>query len=320
MDWAPSKKFLIFAGVVIVVVAVIAVVRLTSNKRVSPLEAPALISQETLASLSTDEDGDGDGLKNWEELLRNTDPANHETDGDGTDDGTEVQTRRDPTLPGPDDALPEPRASTTTGPTTQTGVFSRSIMSQYLDLVGQGVPITEDVTAQIYENAPRIEVGPPIDPYSLDEVKSAGTTSELIVRRWGNEIQNILERNAPKTENELMIILRSFDNQDPAELEQLLKIADAYDKDAEEMMELNLIPLGGEQIHLDIVNSFLFVAKDLRGLSMLYSDPVIAKQSLESYWVTSEILVASFKNLGEYLSTNTIFTPDDSGYLLVNSL
>lgn len=50
-------------------------------------------------------DTDGDGLLDWEEGLRKTDPNNPDTDGDGTNDGDEVLLRRDPTIPGPDDSV-----------------------------------------------------------------------------------------------------------------------------------------------------------------------------------------------------------------------
>ncbi|MDP3997320.1 MAG: hypothetical protein Q8P73_02365 [bacterium] len=52
-------------------------------------------------------DDDNDGLSNADEVLWGTDPSNPDTDGDGFYDGEEVAANHNPTIAGPDDALPE---------------------------------------------------------------------------------------------------------------------------------------------------------------------------------------------------------------------
>lgn len=52
-------------------------------------------------------DDDGDGLSNADERVWGTNATNPDTDGDGFKDGAEVQARHNPTIPGPNDALPE---------------------------------------------------------------------------------------------------------------------------------------------------------------------------------------------------------------------
>jgi hypothetical protein len=52
------------------------------------------------------EDSDGDGLPDALEALWGTDPNNPDSDGDGFPDGQEVEARHNPTIPGPNDALP----------------------------------------------------------------------------------------------------------------------------------------------------------------------------------------------------------------------
>lgn len=52
-------------------------------------------------------DSDRDGLKDWEEMLRGTNPQNPDSDGDGTSDGEEVAKGRNPLLAGPNDFIKE---------------------------------------------------------------------------------------------------------------------------------------------------------------------------------------------------------------------
>lgn len=55
-------------------------------------------------------DTDGDGLKDWEEVIINTDPKNPDTDSDGTPDGKEVDQGRSPVKAGPHDKVSAPLA------------------------------------------------------------------------------------------------------------------------------------------------------------------------------------------------------------------
>ncbi|GEM_PF-6300824 len=61
-----------------------------------PNEDPLSIAQK---------DTDGDGLKDWEEVIIGTDPKNPDTDGDGIPDGEEVNQSRSPVKTGPHDTV-----------------------------------------------------------------------------------------------------------------------------------------------------------------------------------------------------------------------
>ena len=70
----------------------------------STFDAPATYTG-SLADMKVDTDGDG--LTNWEEFQRQTDPTNPDTDGDGRSDGDEFNQGFDPTSPTPPNATPD---------------------------------------------------------------------------------------------------------------------------------------------------------------------------------------------------------------------
>lgn len=72
------------------------------TKSASPSPNNVAAASSALVSAS---DRDNDGLKDWEEEIYQSDPANPDTDGDGTLDGDEVAANRDPLVRGPNDKI-----------------------------------------------------------------------------------------------------------------------------------------------------------------------------------------------------------------------
>lgn len=79
------------------------------NSNVTDLAEEAANQLEESGPAITDPTGDADddGLSNSDERIWGTNPDNPDTDGDGFLDGEEVQSNHNPTIPGPDDTLPE---------------------------------------------------------------------------------------------------------------------------------------------------------------------------------------------------------------------
>jgi len=105
----PSRRALIVLVSTVLVVSFVMVWTLVSRAQgggaqeeaaVGPLAA---ISVSRDPSLARQEDSDQDGLFDWEESLRGSDPKNADSDGDGTEDGDEVAQSRDPLTAGPND-------------------------------------------------------------------------------------------------------------------------------------------------------------------------------------------------------------------------
>jgi hypothetical protein len=125
--------------------------RRESENPSNPSQPVEIKRDPSLASL---EDSDNDALLDWEEALRGTDPENPDTDGDGTQDGAEVASGRDPKVAGPDDSIEtvaatldaklsaEYAASRNKG--TLTDQFAQSFAEQYVSLKADGGFTRED--------------------------------------------------------------------------------------------------------------------------------------------------------------------------------
>ena len=93
-------------------------------------------------------DDDGDGLLNADEVLWGTDQQNPDSDGDGASDGDEVAAGRNPTIPGPNDALPSGFSpGQDLQPLTLTAPVTDQFFADNLNLAGDQRNLT-----QAYEN------------------------------------------------------------------------------------------------------------------------------------------------------------------------
>jgi hypothetical protein len=88
---------------------IVGIIAQKNEQAVNPLPGiPKKIASSDAKNTESLKDSDGDGLKDWEEIIYGTDPQNPDTDGDGTSDGEEIAGNRDPLKKGPKDILPMP--------------------------------------------------------------------------------------------------------------------------------------------------------------------------------------------------------------------
>jgi hypothetical protein len=137
-------------------------------------------SSHRIVSSVISEDTDGDGLKDWEEVLRKTDPQNPDTDGDGTNDGEEVDANRNPLAPGPNDDASN--SATATGidaqsldDLSQTDKLAFQLFEGYINLKkGRylGTPIEQNfITGLVEQNNPGISY----TPYTMADISVSQT-------------------------------------------------------------------------------------------------------------------------------------------------
>lgn len=320
-DMRNQKTLIALSVAVVAILIALAIQTIDTTDAPGDLRAPGtLTTQPNTPRTVTEEDTDGDGLKDWEEVLWKTDPENADTDGDGTEDGQEVADRRDPTLPGPDDQLAiaeETDTGTASEEQTRTEEFATTFFSAYVEAQAQGYDLSGESLDLLTESGFANYEQPTL--YTSMDIRVSNDASETAVHTYGNAVGDILLRNAPGTSNELIILLEATEQEDGERLQDLLITAGAYEANARDLLAVPA-PQGATQNHLRLINGFAAVAHDLRAIAKLYSDSLVAAQGLQSYFETSEVLIGAIDTLQAYLESHTSFSQNEGGWEIVNNL
>lgn len=148
-------------------------------------------------------DDDGDGLSNSDERVWGTSASNADTDGDGFKDGAEVQSRHNPTIPGPNDALPEgfePGKNLT----PLTGSGSQVPVDQFFE---QGVDL--DLESKNYTNEYRARFS---EDQRTQESLSAYVHEQAIVTKLPTPLARAVQVEAADTRTLLATYLNTAGN------------------------------------------------------------------------------------------------------------
>ncbi|MEX0917384.1 MAG: hypothetical protein WDZ90_02595 [Candidatus Paceibacterota bacterium] len=277
----------------------------------------------TLAQDAANRDSDNDGLLDWEEELWGTHKNNPDTDGDGTNDGDEVDRGRDPTIPGPNDSLenktaPSQLQNSGSGDEnlTDTDRFSREFFENYFNLRQSGILSSEQGQSLLLSQAIRGigQVSP--KTYTSNDLKISNDSSKGALRAYGNALGDIISSNSIENENEAVILLRALENEDESELQKLDEIKEVYEGMAQDML---LISVPGEvaSLHLNLLNNFLQLEFDIEAMKNVYTDPIRVLTVIQNYRDHVKHLGEALLSYGSFFkSKNITFGESESGSIL----
>ncbi len=274
-------------------------------------------------------DSDGDGLKDWEEILWKTSPTNTDSDNDTTSDGEEVAGGRDPLKAGPNDFISigtstENGTHPTSGKAkTTTEAFARDFFGKYIALVKtDGKSVSEDDQIAIIDellSKKYITLEPTVYPESA--IKTSTDNSKTALRKYGNAIGAIFIKNSPKVvENELTIFETALDLKNAGEngdmeIQKLDEIIASYQKNVRDINSL-VAPSGTKELQLALLNSLSGVLTAIESLRASYDDPILGLPTLSLYQTEVVHLGESMLQLYGYFTRNNItFTQEEGGYI-----
>lgn len=150
-------------------------------------------------------DPDADGLSNADEALWGTNPSNADTDSDGYKDGEEIAASHNPTIPSPNDKLPEgfqPGQNVT--PLTSSAPAAQgfeSLFSDSVDVTGGNKNLSQEYARSVPDNNKT--------PVTLNQFIEAQTITTVLPKV--NDSAIIPDQNSPIALNYYMAVAGNLD-------------------------------------------------------------------------------------------------------------
>jgi len=270
-------------------------------------------SEQFVTKISTDPDldSDNDGLKDWEEVLWQTDPHNADTDGDGTNDGEEVRQERDPSIKGPADSTHSADKSNT------TDKIAEDLVNTYLQdknniSTDKSAVLANELLKNTY-NRTKITV------YTEKDLTLTSNSIESY-KKYGNDLaQAFAGFNTPEN-SELVIFAKALQNSDVSELSKLDPVIKSYKEFLSSMISVPT-PKDASTLHLNMVNSLNQVIKGTEGMRLLFTDPAIALSAISTFKTDLDNFARNLLlSIQDIKDKGVVYSTDESGYGLLNIL
>lgn len=288
--YLPSKRFSVFVFSILVAGGIIggAVIVGRGKPLSSALDVFSTLSVGSGSSVGQG-DRDQDGLKDWEESVRGTDPDKSDTDGDGTSDGDEIKLLRDPKKPGPDDSLVNAADQkfilellAQASSTNLTDDLSQTIFARYVEARGKGASGDLQAQAAVVEEAiTNAEVSYRGDPYTMEEL-TVVADSPAATRTFANgSMRAILNHPDASFMLAMQAFNRGMEGRGGAEKE-LRAIGYEYRLVAAEMAAVP-VPQPYAKNYMLAINSFEIAGGAFDDMAHIGDDPIRAVVGLQNY-------------------------------------
>lgn len=304
-----QKRVLIVGSVALITLLIIATDQIRTALAPQPAEpaAPVSLALEEVLPTGTlvAADTDGDGLFDWEEALRGTDPNNPDTDGDGTPDGMEARSGRNPLVAGPDDVVFILGTSTPTllyNPGSLSERVSSTFIANYLLLMQSGRmgEQTLNELAAVVATEAREAVSVP-DQYSIFELNTFADSETEQVRAYGNAFAGTYTR--------YVVALANVQRGDTPET-FMAALQAQYRSFAEELARMP-VPDGAAAAHLDFTNNLYRSSVYLSHILLTSNDPVKSLLAQQAYDALPQEQQQHLRALAAYFTANGILFSDN---------
>jgi hypothetical protein len=303
-----------------------------------PINKPKKIEAQTVTANTSNElqpeisrrlletDSDNDGLKDWEESLWETDAHKADTDGDGTNDGAEVKSNRNPLVKGPKDSLTQSTevaaaAKASLEPASPTDKIAKELFLKYMEVKQQEGTLDEATQQQLIqsllENNLTGNFSPDYASFTLKLVPDSTTAAT----NYGNAVGAILKKySLANVDNELIILEKSVQTADEKELQKLDIIISTYKKIIPALAQIE-VPKGAADVHTDFINSFSKAVKSDEALRNTFNDPASTLTAIGYYQKTVTEMTTAFRALSTYLDEEGVtYHKDEPGYIVLIGL
>lgn len=318
--YAPGKRFIALAILVVALISSVLIFRNTESSGPTGIVSIEKVAREVIVEI----DSDGDGLKDWEEILYGTDPNNPDTDGDGVNDGVQraqseekAREQQEAYLADLTKAVDPNNPSFKTLPYTDQ--VSQSLLVHYLALKQSGTPLTGSSLVSILQNTPTYDVSS-IETrlFTETDILVSNTSDTPALYAYGNNLGKLLvipEGDAPA--NELLVFQDFIQTGDQDALQNgLADIIVKHQKIVDGMRGIP-VPLVLVEKHLALMNALTKVQNELVPLRDIGEDPFLAISVVGTYNENSSNRARAFAAIYNFLlNAGVVFSKSDPGHLL----
>lgn len=251
-------------------------------------------AQNLLESEQYSADSDGDGLRDWEEVLLGLNPNNPDSNGDGITDGDEIAAARK--------VFEESgQSSVTTASSTRTDSLTREIFSAYIQSKQQGAYDGQAFDFMIAQATNAQFASRPTARYTRNDITTTPDTSAERTLKYQQEFQAAITPVTTITEYELTTYGRAIETGSADEFDKLITAATVYDTIAQTLLSLT-VPEDAAQAHLDLVNSFDTFSQILMVMGSNPEDPVLTFVSTRNFIEGEDAIKTAYSQMDIYFT------------------
>jgi hypothetical protein len=286
-----------------------------------PSTVDAASAEALLKSYAT-KDSDSDRLPDWQEALYGTDPANPESVKIGVLDGDAVkQGLVKPKLAGagaPTDTNDTSRIEGSVEDSTITAQFARQFFTSYLTEYGGSATLTDEQLFSFTEKAvAKLLAEHPYVPAFTNGKITIGGSGPNGLTIYSVSAEKIFAKVSIPSEKDALGYMSDYvERNNPQALEQVRKIAKAYDALAEAYVAVP-VPSEAVSAHLAVANAYQRASEVTAHLGAADTDPLRALMGLMLYQDAADALTTALASLARvYTAQGVTLTVNDAGYVL----
>jgi hypothetical protein len=187
-------------------------------------------------------------------------------------------------------------SSTYTFPDTLTGQMSISLLEDVIRARGYG-PFGSSDEEIITGTINRLEEATVQTLYDIKDISVIDSWSTQDIINYANTMAGTIYRHSiPEMDNELVILKNVLDNNDPGAIEDLKTLANIYKLFLDDSLKTP-VPAFLVKEHLDIINTYSAIHKDIEAMSMVLEDPALSLLRLRRYEDDAMALVYAMQNM-----------------------
>lgn len=291
----PIKNFLLIFTAILLIGGSFFFAEYRNNQTKSIYTANAVSSNVDVSAGGSenpqDVDNDGDGSKDWEEILVGTDPNNPKSKPSASKSSTEKDLTKTATVQAKLDPI---------------DLVSREFFARYMELRQLGTSADKASQAELAQKVVgNIVLSQPAE-YKMTEILVKADSSKEATALYGQEIANIFKKYSIKSRNEAIIARDSLEKEDTEILKEIDPIVASYKNIINSLIKVK-VPESVSILHLDLINSMnsvLFVAQSFRNSGV---DPIKGVQGTEYYLVASKNFYDSINAIRSYFKYSGLY-------------